>query len=133
MYYNFVRIHQTLKVTPAMAAGVTDKLWEVFDIVEVLEQWELATSANVGAGSRTAQSPGQPIPALTKRFISGSVFKLTHYRPLTKEQKRNYVPSMFTYQEAGMLKVFVEEAAALASIVLFVGMIAVWAQLLPQL
>jgi IS1 family transposase len=42
MYYNFVRIHQTLKVTPAMAAGVTTKLWEVSDIVEVLEQWELA-------------------------------------------------------------------------------------------
>jgi hypothetical protein len=42
MYYNFVRIHQTLRVTPAMAAGVTDKLWEVADIVAVLEQWELA-------------------------------------------------------------------------------------------
>jgi hypothetical protein len=41
---------------------------------------------------------------------------------------------MFTCEETGMLlKVFVEEAAALASIVLFVGMIAVWAQLLPQL
>jgi hypothetical protein len=37
------------------------------------------------------------------------------------------------YEEAGMLKAFVEEAAALASIVLFVGMIAVWAQLIPQL
>jgi hypothetical protein len=36
-------------------------------------------------------------------------------------------------EEAGVLKTFVEEAAALASIVLFVGMIAVWAQLLPQL
>lgn len=42
MYYNFVRIHQTLKVTPAMAAGVTDKLWEMEDLVVVLEQWELA-------------------------------------------------------------------------------------------
>jgi IS1 family transposase len=42
MYYNFVRIHQTLRVTPAMAAGVTDELWEVSDIVDVLEQWELA-------------------------------------------------------------------------------------------
>src|SRR6202795_2492678 len=31
MYYNFVRIHQTLRVPPAMAAGVTDKLWEVSD------------------------------------------------------------------------------------------------------
>ena len=42
MYYNFVRIHQTLKVTPAMAAGVTDKLWEMDDLVVMLEQWELA-------------------------------------------------------------------------------------------
>jgi hypothetical protein len=42
MYYNFVRIHQTLKETPAMAAGVSKKLWEVSDIVEMLEQWELA-------------------------------------------------------------------------------------------
>lgn len=32
-----------------------------------------------------------------------------------------------------MLKVFIEEAAALTSIVLFVGMIAIWAQVLPQL
>lgn len=35
--------------------------------------------------------------------------------------------------EAIMLRIFVEEAAALASIALFVGMIAVWAQLIPQL
>lgn len=40
MYYNFVRIHQSLKVSPAMAAGVTDKLWEIGDIVKVLETWE---------------------------------------------------------------------------------------------
>jgi len=41
MHYNFVRIHQTLKVTPAMAAGVTPKLWEVSDMVRVLETWEM--------------------------------------------------------------------------------------------
>jgi IS1 family transposase len=40
MFYNFVRVHQTLKVTPAMAAGVTDKLWEISDLVQVLEDWE---------------------------------------------------------------------------------------------
>jgi IS1 family transposase len=39
-YYNFVRIHKTLRVTPAMAAGVTDRLWDVSDIVSVLEMWE---------------------------------------------------------------------------------------------
>jgi IS1 family transposase len=37
MYYNFVRIHQTLRVTPAMAAGVADRLWSVGDIVTLLE------------------------------------------------------------------------------------------------
>jgi IS1 family transposase len=45
MHYNFVRIHQTLKVTPAMAAGVTPKLWEMSDIVRVLEDWETSQVA----------------------------------------------------------------------------------------
>jgi hypothetical protein len=40
MHYNFVRIHQTLRCTPAMAAGVTTKLWELVDMVAVLEEWE---------------------------------------------------------------------------------------------
>jgi len=37
MYYNFCRIHQTLRCTPAMAAGVTDRLWEIEDIVGLLD------------------------------------------------------------------------------------------------
>jgi hypothetical protein len=45
MYYNFVRIHQTLKVTPAMAAGVTDRLWEMKDLVEMLEAFEAKRAA----------------------------------------------------------------------------------------
>ena len=40
MHYNFVRIHQTLRCTPAMAAGVSAKLWELSDMVDVLEEWE---------------------------------------------------------------------------------------------
>jgi IS1 family transposase len=32
MHYNFARIHQTLRITPAMAAGVTNRLWTVEDI-----------------------------------------------------------------------------------------------------
>jgi hypothetical protein len=32
MHYNFGRIHKTLRVTPAMAAGVTDRLWEISDV-----------------------------------------------------------------------------------------------------
>jgi IS1 family transposase len=37
MYYNFVRIHQKLRTSPAMAAGVSSKLWEVADIVALVE------------------------------------------------------------------------------------------------
>jgi hypothetical protein len=40
MRYNFVRIHQTPRCTPAMAACVTAKLWELLDMVRVLEDWE---------------------------------------------------------------------------------------------
>jgi hypothetical protein len=44
MHYNFVRINQTLKITPAMVAGVTDKLRKMFDMVKVLEAWEATQS-----------------------------------------------------------------------------------------
>ena len=37
MHYNFCRIHQSLKVTPAMEAGVTDRLWKVDDMVDLVE------------------------------------------------------------------------------------------------
>ena len=37
-YYNFCRIHQTLRVTPAMAAGVSSKVWELSDIVSLLDK-----------------------------------------------------------------------------------------------
>jgi len=40
MYYNFVRIHKTLRVTPAMAAGITKKLWEIEDLALLLENQE---------------------------------------------------------------------------------------------
>jgi len=35
-YYNFCRIHQTLRITPAMAAGVTSRIWEVEELVALL-------------------------------------------------------------------------------------------------
>ena len=47
LYYNFVRVHKTLRTTPAMAAGVTKRLWEMSDVVDVLEAWEAqAKNAN---------------------------------------------------------------------------------------
>jgi IS1 family transposase len=38
MHYNFVRVHQTLKTTPAVAAGVTNYVWSIADIVSLLEK-----------------------------------------------------------------------------------------------
>ena len=40
MHYNFVRIHKTLRTTPAMAAGFTERLWEISDIAELIEARE---------------------------------------------------------------------------------------------
>jgi IS1 family transposase len=39
--YNFIRIHRTLRVSPAMAAGVTDRLWDVNDLVALWEAYEI--------------------------------------------------------------------------------------------
>ena len=39
-YYNFVRIHKSLRVTSAMAAGVSDRLWDIGDIVALIEATE---------------------------------------------------------------------------------------------
>ena len=36
MYYNFCRVHQSLRVTPAMEAGVTDHVWEIENIIDLL-------------------------------------------------------------------------------------------------
>jgi len=40
MYYNFCRIHRTLRVTPAMEAGVSNRLWTIEDVVALLEENE---------------------------------------------------------------------------------------------
>jgi hypothetical protein len=42
VFYNFVRIHKALKVTPAMQAGVTDRLWSMEDIVGLVDDLEVA-------------------------------------------------------------------------------------------
>ncbi|MCB9497828.1 MAG: hypothetical protein H6688_00010 [Erysipelotrichaceae bacterium] len=40
MYYNFIRIHKTLKTTPAMAAGITEKLWSIGEIIDLIDAKE---------------------------------------------------------------------------------------------
>jgi IS1 family transposase len=50
MYYNFVRLHQKLRVTPAMAADITDRLWEIGDLVELIEKAEARANAGKKRG-----------------------------------------------------------------------------------
>ena len=38
MYYNFGRVHQTLRVTPAMEAGISDHAWSIDEIVNLLHE-----------------------------------------------------------------------------------------------
>jgi IS1 family transposase len=40
MYYNFCRIHQTIRVTPAMEAGISDHVWDIAEIVSLLTESE---------------------------------------------------------------------------------------------
>jgi hypothetical protein len=95
--------------------------------------------------SRPAGFPSTHVRAFGAEEGSASdVFNVFNYllsfqiRPLTSRVDfENKKGTMFFLcsrsRERAMLRTFVEEAAALASIALFVGMIAVWAQLIPQL
>lgn len=45
IHYNFARVHQSLRITPAMAAGLTDHIWELSEIVNLLEAEEAVLCA----------------------------------------------------------------------------------------
>jgi hypothetical protein len=40
MFYNFCRVHQTLRVTPAMEAGIADHVWDIEEVVALLPEPE---------------------------------------------------------------------------------------------
>lgn len=40
VYYNFAKVHKTLRVTPAMEAKLTDRLWKIEDIVKLIDKYE---------------------------------------------------------------------------------------------
>jgi IS1 family transposase len=45
MHYNFVRIHRTLRSTPAMEAKVTDRLWSLEDMIALVDEWQANQTA----------------------------------------------------------------------------------------
>lgn len=54
MFYNFTRIHKTLRVTPAVEAGVTGHVWDVSDIVKLVEAAETKPSKRGSYKKRAA-------------------------------------------------------------------------------
>jgi len=42
VWYNWMNVHKTLRVTPAMEAGLADRVFEMTDLVELIEQAEMA-------------------------------------------------------------------------------------------
>ena len=55
MHYNFVRIHQTIRCSPAMEAGVTDQLWSLEDIVGIVRPQCFNFLSINSAGSQLAR------------------------------------------------------------------------------
>src|SRR5579871_543305 len=46
MYYNFARVHKTLRVTPAMEAGISDHVWSIEEIIGLLDAEQPQAAAN---------------------------------------------------------------------------------------
>lgn len=47
LWYNFVRIHKTLRTSPAMAAGIEMRLWSMEDVVAMIDEWKQRTAPNL--------------------------------------------------------------------------------------
>jgi hypothetical protein len=54
MFYNFVRIHSTVRMSPAMAAGIETRLWDMSDIVALIDAREEAPKRPVTYRKRSA-------------------------------------------------------------------------------
>ena len=49
IYYNFCRVHQTLRVTPAMEAGISDHVWSIYEVVGLLERKSILDGLKVAS------------------------------------------------------------------------------------
>jgi hypothetical protein len=66
VFYNFVRRHQTLRVSPAMAAGIETRLWDMADIVAQIDARE--------------EAPKRPRSYRKRGSASAAIFKRSHYQ-----------------------------------------------------
>jgi predicted cupin superfamily sugar epimerase len=82
-----VRVHQTLKVSPAMAAGVTDSLWEISDLVQVLEDWEAQQHSEPSFIVDTHAIDGKPFARVT--FPNGETGAIYNFK--TREEAIKWI------------------------------------------
>ena len=66
VYYNFVRIHKSLKVSLAMAAGLTDKLWSWEEVIALIEAKQEGTRRSA---DHTKKGPPSPLPFVLTMHI----------------------------------------------------------------
>jgi hypothetical protein len=52
VFYNFTRIHKTLRMSPAMAAGITDRLWSLDDVIAKIDELAPAPKPRGNYGDR---------------------------------------------------------------------------------
>lgn len=71
MHYNFCRSHKTLRMTPAMATGVTDRLWDLSDLVALVEKAEAAPKKRGPYKPRKKILQIDPLPSLPNPLTSG--------------------------------------------------------------
>jgi hypothetical protein len=64
VWYNWVRIHKTLRVTPAMAAGLTDKLMGMEDVVALIDAREGAPGSGAPTGKSRFKFQTETLPSL---------------------------------------------------------------------
>jgi multisubunit Na+/H+ antiporter MnhG subunit len=96
MYYNFARVHKTLGVTPAMAAGISDHVWTLEEIIALLwlvqcypiffrniitptaaTAWARATSKRTGNTIDGASEPYRPLLIMAANMVLNPVIQLT--------------------------------------------------------
>lgn len=64
-FYNFVRVHTTLRVTPAMAAGLTDHVWSLAELMDVAEKSQ-ATAETALAMVKTQAGPSMALAIVSR-------------------------------------------------------------------
>jgi hypothetical protein len=77
----FIRISRTLPMSPAMAAGVTGRLWSVENLValwEAYEQWRAERAAQNGSDTRKANGARSVLPLQGRHELPGGQASITH-------------------------------------------------------